>query len=230
MLHNVYSTITQNEFNAGCYVGPFTRQQVEAELGPFQSSPLSLVPKTSKPGKFRAVHNFSHPHDPLHNATSINSHIDSDEYSCTWGTFSTVSLLIAHLPPGSQASVRDVVEAYRTIPVIPAQWPGLVIHLQGEDQYAINVCNDFGLTSAGGIYGMLADAGADIFCSNSIGPLSKWVDNHIFFRIPRLSLSDYNAKRAVWCSEIQADGGRRQDAQPHMVWGKGTAEWLAGGV
>ena len=126
--------------------------------------------------------------------------------------------------------MRDVVEAYRTIPVIPAQWPGLVIHLQGEDQYAINVCNDFGLTSAGGIYGMLANAGADIFCSNSIGPLSKWVDNHIFFRIPRLSLSDYNAKRAVWCSEIQADGGRRQDAQPHMVWGKGTAEWLAGGV
>ena len=66
----------------------------------------------------------------------------------------------------------------------PSQWPGLVICLQAEDQFAINVCNNFGLASAGGIYGMVADAGADIFRSCGIGPVSKWVDNHIFFRIP----------------------------------------------
>lgn len=72
-------------------------------------------------------------------------------------------------------------EAYRTIPANPSQWPGLVIHLQMDDQYAINTCNNFGLTSAGGLYGIVADAGADIFRGNRIGPLSKWVDDHIFF-------------------------------------------------
>ena len=92
-----------------------------------------------------------------------------------------MALLIARLPPGSQASIRDVAEAYRTIPVKPAQWPGLVIRLQAEDQFAVNTCNNFGLVSAGGVYGLLADAGADIFRGKGLGPLDKWVDDHVFF-------------------------------------------------
>ena len=180
-LPDVYSSIVENEFKAGRYIGPFTQRQVESALGPFQTSPLSLVPKSSKPGSYRAVHNFSHPHNPSPVATSINLHIDCNEFPCTWGTFSTVALLIAHLPPGSQASIRDVAEAYRTVPVEPAQWPGLVIRLQAEDQFAVNTCNNFGLASAGGVYGLLADAGADIFQGKGLGPLDKWVDDHVFF-------------------------------------------------
>ena len=117
----------------------------------------------SKPGIFWAVHNFSHPHNPSPYATSINLHIDCDDFPCTWGTFSTVALLIAQLPARSQASIRDVAEAYRTIPVEPPQWPGLVVRLQADDQFAINTCNNFGLTSVGGAYISLADAGVDIF-------------------------------------------------------------------
>ena len=215
-LLNVYNDIVDNELLAGRYVGPFSRSQLEAVLGPFQTSPLSLVPKTSKPGKFRAVHNFSFPHEPTADVTSINSHIDSDDFPCTWGTFATVALIIAHLPPGSQASVRDVAEAYRTIPAKPAQWPGLVIRLQADDQFAINLCNNFGLTSAGGVYGMVADAGADVFRGHGMGPLSKWVDDHIFFRVPRGHLEAYNAQRGEWRREISAHGGRRQDGS--RVW------------
>ena len=224
LLADVYKTIINNEFAAGRYLGPFTRAQVEAALGPFQTSPLSLVPKASKPGKYRAVHNFSHPHNPTPNAISINSRIDSDDYPCTWGTFATVALLVSHLPPGSQASVRDVAEAYRTIPVAPSQWPGMVIHLQTEDQFAINVCNNFGLSSAGGVYGMLADAGADIFRRNGVGLLAKWVDDHIFFRIPRAHLPEYNAQRSVWCNEIRASGGRRQEGSRIWYGGRNTPD------
>ena len=220
-LNDVYNAIIENEFAAGRYIGPFSRRQLEAVLGPFQTSPLSLVPKTSKPGKFRAVHNFSHPHNPLPDTPSINSCINGDHFPCTWGTFSTVALLFSRLPPGSQASVRDVAEAYRTIPVLPTQWPGLVIRLQTDDQFAVNVCNNFGLTSAGGVYGMVADAGADVFRAHGIGPLSKWVDDHIFFRIPRSHLPAYNAKRAEWHQEIQAQGGRRQE---------GSRLWYGGGT
>ena len=79
------------------------------------------------------------------------------------GNFSTVALLISQLPPGSQASVRDVAEAYRTIPAHPNQWPGLVIRLQSEDQFVVNVCINFGLALAGGVYGLVADTSADIF-------------------------------------------------------------------
>ena len=72
----------------------------------------------------------------------------------------------ACLPPGSQASVPDVAEAYRTVPANPSQWPGLVIRPQAEDQFAVNVCNNFGLASAGSVYRTIVDAGADIFRGN----------------------------------------------------------------
>ena len=219
-LFDVYSNIVDNEFTAGRYIGPVSRVQLEAVLGPFQSSPLSLVPKTSKPGKYRAVHNFSYPHQPSPDAASINEQINSDDFPCTWGTFATVALIIARLPPGSQASVRDVAEAYRTIPAKSAQWPGLVIRLQADDQFAVNTCNNFGLSSAGGAYGMVADAGTDIFRGQGMGLLAKWVDDHVFFRVPRVHLSKYNAQRAEWRREIQAHGGRRQEGSRIWYGGK----------
>jgi hypothetical protein len=115
---DAYQQIVNKEFERGRYIGPCSRNEVEALIGPFQSSPLSLVPKPGKPGKFRAVHNFSYPHTPLSQLSSINYAIDSNMYPCTWGTFSTICYTIHNLPPGSQASIRDVAEAYRTIPII----------------------------------------------------------------------------------------------------------------
>ena len=94
-LHNVYSNIIDNKFSSGQYIGPFSRCQLEQILGLFQSSLLSLVPKTLKPGKYRTPHNFSHPHNHLSGIASINSHINSDSFPCTWGTFATIALIIA---------------------------------------------------------------------------------------------------------------------------------------
>jgi hypothetical protein len=219
-LLNVYSSIVDSEFAAGCYIGPFTCCQLESALGPFQTSPLSLVPKASKPGIYWAVHNFSHPHDASHGIPSINSCIDCDDFPCTWGTFATVALLIARLPYGAQASVHDVAEAYRMIPALPSQWPGLVMRLEADDQFAVNVCNNFGLTSAGGVYGMVADAGADIFWGRGMGPVAKWVDDHIFFRVPWVHLSSCNAQRAQWQQEIQSHGGRRREGSRLWYGGK----------
>ena len=167
----------------GRYIGPCSRQEVEALIGPFQSSPLSWVPKPGKPGKYRAVHNFSYPHIPTPIVSSINCTIDADMYPCTWGTFDTICFTIFNLPPGSQAAIRDVAEAYCTIPIVPDQWPGLVVKLLEDDEFAINVCNNFGLTSAGGIYGEVGDVTLDIFRVQGIGPISRWVDDHILFRI-----------------------------------------------
>ena len=179
-----YQDMVTNEFTKGRYIGPCTRSEVESLIGPFQSSPLSWVPKPGKPGKYRAVHNFSFPRSPTPTSSSINRSIDPNSFPCTWGTFATVCFTIFNLPPGSQAAIRDVAEAYRTIPITSDQWPGLVVKLLDDDSYAINTCNNFGLSSAGGIYGEAGDASLDIFRAKGIGPISKWVDDHIFFRIP----------------------------------------------
>ena len=126
-LAHQFQEIQQNEFAKARYLGPCSKLEVEALIGPFQTSPISIIPKPGKPGKFRAVHNFSHPHTASLFLASINSSIDSNNFPCTWGTFNTISLTIATLPPGSQASIRDVAEAYRTIPIQASQWPGLVV-------------------------------------------------------------------------------------------------------
>lgn len=215
-----YEEIVEKEFQKGRYLGPFSRAELEALIGPFQSSPLSLVTKPGKPGKYRAVHDFSHPRPSNTNSVpSINSAINSHDFPCTWGTFSTVCLIIYRLPPGSQASIRDVAEAYRTIPVRQDQWPGLVVRLRGEDSFAANTNNSFGLTSAGGAHGLLADAGADIIRANGIGPLSKWVDDHIFFRLPRHHLETYNNQRRIWSQTAAKNGGRIHEGS--RIWYKG---------
>jgi hypothetical protein len=219
-VHNtLYREIVENEFNRKRYIGPCSRKQVELLIGPFHSSPLSLIPKPGKPGKYRAIHNFSYPNKPSLDTQSINYTIDPTMFPCTWGTFATMSNIIWHLPEGSQASVRDVAEAYRTIPVLPDQWPGLVVKLHEEDSYAINTSNNFGLASAGGVYGELCDAATDIFRAQGIGPLTKWVDDHVFLRMPRESIPAYNEKRKSWHKEIMANGGRLHEGS--RIWYRG---------
>jgi hypothetical protein len=148
--HTHFAEIVQIEFASGRYLGPFSGQEVEEAIGPFQSSPIHLVEKPGKPGHFRLVQNLSHPRVGFTVITSINSGISSDLFPCTWGTFNIICLLIIHLPPGSQGACRDVAKAYRTIALAPNQWPGTVIRLSERDEFAIDTSNLFGLTSGAG--------------------------------------------------------------------------------
>lgn len=177
-----FKRIVDREFLCQRYIGPFTRAEVEDILGPFQTSPLSLVPKPNKPNKFRLVQDYSYPRKPTGDHSSINSHIDSSKYPCTWGTFAAFARLVLSLPKGSQGAVRDVSEAYRTIPVTPTQWAGMVIRLSNDkDEYVIDTQAYFGGTANGGVFGLVADACADIMRASGLGPISKWVDDHVFF-------------------------------------------------
>ena len=216
----VFRNILEIEFAKGRFIGPFTAQELESIFGCFQTAPLSLVPKPGKPGKFRMVQNLSYPYHSTHQISSINSKVDSNLYPCTYGTFSTICLTIHRLPPGSQAAVRDVAEAYRTIPLHQSQWPGLVVRLSEDDSFAVDTSCCFGFSPSAGLYGNVADAGADIFRSKGIGPLSKWVDDHIFFRILKVHLEEYNKNRTKWAKEIALNGGAIVDGG--RKWYKGA--------
>lgn len=91
-----FDNILSREFSTGRYVGPFTQLELTRALGPFQSSPISIIPKSGKPGKYRVIQNFSFPDPPsiAHPQPSINSTVDSDDFPCTWGTFATVCTII----------------------------------------------------------------------------------------------------------------------------------------
>lgn len=210
-----FDLVIQKEFQRGRYLGPFSQTEIEEAMGPFQSSPLAIIPKPDRINAFRLLQNLSFPYTPL----AINHTIDSDLYPCIWSTFSMVCLTIWGLPPGSQAAVRDVAEAHRTIPITPTQWPGLVIKLQGANSYAVDTCCPFGLCSSSGCYGHVGDAGMDLMRAAGIGPLSKWADDHVFFRILRQYLTEYNQQRAERCTRISHNGARIQTGSRY--WYKG---------
>jgi len=85
--------------------------------------------------------------------------------------------------------------------------------------FAANICNNFRLTLAGGSHGLLADAGTDIFRANGIGPISKGVDDHIFFRIPCCHLDTYNGQCHSWCQLVTSNGGQIHEGS--CIWYKG---------
>ena len=189
------------------YFDPFSSLVTESLIGPFQTSPFSIIPKPGKPERFRLIQNYSYPHNvtPVHLNPSINSFLNSDDFPTTWGTFSIISLLIHQLPPHSQVATREVAEAYRTIPLHHSQWPGTVVRT-GEDAFGIDVMAAFGFSPSSGVYGNVADAGADLFRSQGIGPLAKWVDDHIFFRIRREFLELYNQQRQLRHTDLSEQG------------------------
>jgi hypothetical protein len=202
-----FDDIVTAEFAKGHYLGPFSRLELEECIGPFQSSPFSIIPKPGRRDKYRILQNYSFPLQPTHAFPnpSINSYVNAHEFPTFWGTFSLVSLLISCLPPGLQAATRDVAEAYRTVPIHPSQWPAAIVQV-GDDEYGLDTAMCFGTTPSAGIYGRVRDGGADIICSCGIGPIVPWVDDHFFFRIRRQFLEQYNLQRQQWHKDIVARG------------------------
>lgn len=209
-----FENIIRNELTKGRYIGPFSAAALESLIGPFQSSPMSIIPKPGKPGKFRLIQNFSFPHSANESFPnpSINSCIDASNFPTTWGKFSVVYRLIASLPPGSEAATRDVAEAYRTVPLHPSQWPAGVVRVS-DTQFCIDTCAAFGAAPSAGAYGHVADAGVEIFRNKGIGPLDKWVDDHLFLRIRREHLEQYNHFRKGWNETFACEGMRQSGSR-----------------
>ena len=109
-------------------------------------------------------------------------------------------------------------EAYRTIPLHPSQWHALVVRLS-ESKFAIDTSTCFGFGPSGGIYGNVGSAGADIMHATGIGPILRWVDDHLFIRIPTSQLANYNLLRDAAADRIKTHGGP-------MI--KGGRSWFAG--
>ena len=204
---NRFAEIVSNEMEKGRYIGPFSRNLLEDLIGPFQSSPFSIIPKLGRIDKYRNIQNYSFPLRPsfAFPNPSINSYINSDDFPTTWGTFSLISLLIRRLPPDSQIATRDVSEAYHTIPLHHSQWPAAVVRI-AEDEFAVDTSNCFGSAPSAGVYGAVRNAAADIIRFHGIGPLSSWVDDHFFAWVKTCYIDEYNCRRQEWHNDIVSRG------------------------
>jgi hypothetical protein len=163
------------------YSGPFSRSRLESLIGPFRTSPLGTVPKSHDSSDRRIVQDLSFPrNDP--SRPSVNDQINIDDFRCDWGTFNEIRIIVIDAPDGTEAATLDVDSAFRCCPIIPSQQCSFIIHWNGS--YYIDHNAPFGATSAGGVFGRVADAKSAILKSKNIGPSKNWVDDFVFFRFP----------------------------------------------
>jgi hypothetical protein len=170
-----------NELSLRRYSGPFSRSRLEHLIGPFRTSPLGTVPKSFGSSDRRIVQDLSFPrNDPTR--SSVNDQIDIENFRCDWGTFNEIRIIVMEAPVGTEAATLDVDAAFRCCPIHPSQQQNFVVHWNGS--YFVDHSAPFGATSAGGVFGRVADAKSAILEAKEIGPSKNWVDDFVFFRYP----------------------------------------------
>ena len=210
---SAFDDILHKEFKKQQYIGPFTWDALEAVLRPFQSSPLSIIPKPGKPGKFHLIQNLSYPYSPQPGKLlSINAQVDPSLFPCKWESFYIACTLIYTLLQGCEGATRNIAKAHHTIPLHPSQWPALVVHVADKPTlFAVDTSLCFSYGPSARIYGAVQDAGLDILWAAGIGLLITWVNDHLFIWLPHNTITNYNELCEVKLQTITTNGRKIKD-------------------
>ena len=114
-------------------------------------SPLGLIPKKNKPGKWRMIVDLS-----SSRGSSINHGISSDVASLQYTSVDDLAALVKSKGEGSYLVKADIQEAYRMVPVHPEDQHLLGVEWNGA--VFIDKFLPFGFQSAPKIFSAVADA------------------------------------------------------------------------
>ncbi|KAE8269259.1 hypothetical protein A4X09_0g3087 [Tilletia walkeri] len=184
----VLDQIAAKELEKGRWAGPYSREEIEKEIGPFQSSPMGLIPKPN--GDWRLVQDLSYPRNGSY--LSINSYIVADEYLTTWDDVTTVFVVLLELSRKVQGATFDAMEAFRGILALASQLPGLILQLR-EGVLYYDFFLPFGLASATGVWGRVADCVKAIITTKLLRRVRifRWVDDFLVVRLdPSVQTND----------------------------------------
>ena len=127
----------QRELGAGRLAGPFTSPPFKN----FRVSPLGLVPK-KQPGEFRMIHHLSFP-----KGTSVNDGIPDVETSVHYATVDDAIRLIKQAGPGCFLAKTDIKNAFRIIPINPADYH--LLGIKWRELYYYDRAMPMGCSSVG---------------------------------------------------------------------------------
>ena len=152
-------------------------------------SPLGLIPKKNKPGKWRLIVDLSSPMD-----ASVNDGISPDLASLSYASIDHLAALIVMEGKGSFLVKADIKEAYRMVPVHPedqhllgVEWEGVIF---------MDKTLPFGLRSAPKIFSAVADAAQWILKKEGVNSSLHYLDDYIFVA------SDQSSAMAQKCTLI----------------------------
>lgn len=127
--------------------GPFAAPP----LPHFRTSPLGIVSRPRNPSKLRVINHLSWPR-----GSSVNDGIPDSESHIVYEPFDSAVAEIRSLGPGTLLAKLDLKDAFRHIPVRPADWPLLGCTWAGQFYYSVVLV--FGAKSAPYIFNLFAEA------------------------------------------------------------------------
>ncbi|MCG8048417.1 MAG: hypothetical protein N0E48_22830 [Candidatus Thiodiazotropha endolucinida] len=158
-----------HESGLGRIAGPYDSQPFEH----FVCSPLAVIPK-SVPGKFRLIHDLSF---PSHN--SVNLGIPSEMSRVQYDNIDVVIDLVRTFGPGALMAKTDIEDAFRVIPIHPADY-----HLLGfwwRDKFYYDRVLPMGASSSCKIFNTFSSALKWIMLNNfQASGMSHILDDFFF--------------------------------------------------
>ena len=137
-----------------------------------QISPFGVIPKKSKPEKWRLIVDLSSPSN-----ASVNDGIDKNMCSISYISIDDVVDQILMLGRGALMAKADIQQAYRIIPVHPEDRHLLVVQWQGK--VLVDKVLPFGLRSALLIITAVADALQWIMGNRGVQNVFHYLDDFI---------------------------------------------------
>ena len=135
-------------------------------------SPLGIIPKRNKPGKWRLIVDLSSPQ-----GISINDGIDTDKSSLSYASVDHLAALVVSTGRGGFLLKADIREAYRMVPVHPQDKH--LLGVQWESAVYIDKALLFCLRSAPKIFSAVADAVQWILYNKGIQKGLHYLDDFI---------------------------------------------------
>lgn len=160
------------ELNAGRLLGPLPAHM----LSQVHLSPIGLVPKAHT-NKWRMIVDLSHPENE-----SINSGILPSLCSLRYASVDDAVRIIQTLGVGTQLVKLDIKDAYRIVPVHPADYHLLGIRWEGK--IYIDRALPFGLRSAPKIFNAIADTLGWVFSLSGIQHHLHYLDDFLLLGAP----------------------------------------------
>ena len=181
------------EVRAGRLVGPVT-SYVKPLL---HTSPIGLVPKGHATNRGRMIVDLSSPAK-----ASVNDGINSELCSLRYATLDNAVQLVSRLGRGTQLVKMDLRDAYRLIPIHPADHHLLAVTWHGET--FVDRSLPFGLRSAPKLFTAVADALAWALFRRGIRLFLHYLDDFLFIGAPESSEAS-NAK--IWATSVFEEMG-----------------------
>ena len=128
---------------------PLTEEEARAEQR-IQISPFGVIPKRGKPGKWRLIIDLSSPA-----GLSVKDGVTQELCSISYTSVDEVVKLIQRLGRGTLLAKMDLKEAYRAVPVHPADRP--LLSMQWRGTTFVDGALPFGLRFAPKLFSALAD-------------------------------------------------------------------------